>query len=78
MGRSSSSGGASIFLPITVAAQSRARTVFAGSNTGIVGSNPTRGTDVNVRLFCVRVVLREAALRRADPPSKESYRLCID
>jgi hypothetical protein len=26
-----------------------------------------------VRLFCVQV----EALRRADPPSKESYRLCI-
>jgi hypothetical protein len=32
-------------------------TVFACSNTGIVGSNPTRGMDVYVRLFCVCVVL---------------------
>jgi hypothetical protein len=29
---------------------------------------------VCVRLFCVQI----AALRRADLPSKESYRLCID
>jgi hypothetical protein len=29
--------------------------------------------DVGLRLFCVLV----AASRRADPPSKESYRLCI-
>jgi hypothetical protein len=28
---------------------------------------------VCLRLFCVQV----AALRRADPPSKESYRLCV-
>jgi hypothetical protein len=28
-------------LPIAVAARSKARTVFARSNTGIVGSNPT-------------------------------------
>jgi hypothetical protein len=54
-------------------------TVFARSNTGIVGSNLTRGWmsmcvySVFV-LFCVQV----AALRRADPPSKESYRLCMD
>jgi hypothetical protein len=43
--------------PITVAARSKAWTVFARSNTGIVGSNPTRDTDVCVRLFCVCVVL---------------------
>jgi hypothetical protein len=35
----------------------QARTVFARSNIGIVGSNPTRGMDVCVRLFCVCVVL---------------------
>jgi hypothetical protein len=27
--------------------------VFARSNTGVVGSNLTRGMDVCVRLFCV-------------------------
>jgi hypothetical protein len=40
-----------------------------------LGSNPTQGMDVRVysvfMLFCVYV----AALLRADPPSKESYRL---
>jgi hypothetical protein len=54
-----------------MAARSKAWTVFARSNAEIVGSNPTQGMDVFV-LFCVYV----AALRRADPPSKESYRLC--
>jgi hypothetical protein len=39
--------------PITMAAQSKAWTVFALSNAGIVGSNPTVGMDVGVRLFCV-------------------------
>jgi hypothetical protein len=43
--------------PITVTAQSKARTVFARSNAGIMGSNPTRGMDVCVNLFCVCVVL---------------------
>jgi hypothetical protein len=33
------------------------RTVFARSNTGIVGSNPTRDMDVCKHLFCVCVVL---------------------
>jgi hypothetical protein len=39
------------------AARSKAWTVFARWNTGIVGSNPTRGVNVCVRLFCVCVVL---------------------
>jgi hypothetical protein len=59
--------------PITVAARSKAWTVFACSNIGVMGSNPTRGMDVCVPLLCVWV----AVSRRANPPSKESYRLCI-
>jgi hypothetical protein len=39
--------------PITVAALSKAWTAFARVNGGIVGSNPTRGMDVYVRLFCL-------------------------
>jgi hypothetical protein len=62
------------FKPITVAARSKTRTVFARSNTGVVGSNPTRGMDVCVRLFCVCLLLCVvAALPRPDPLSKESY-----
>jgi hypothetical protein len=38
---------------ITVAAPSKVRTLFANSNAGIVGSNPTQGMDVFVRLFCL-------------------------
>jgi hypothetical protein len=44
-------------LPITVAARSRALNVFARSDTGIVGSNPTQGMGVFVRLFCVCAVV---------------------
>jgi hypothetical protein len=44
-------------LQITVSARSKAWTVFARSNTRLVGSNPTRGMDVCVRLFCVRIVM---------------------
>jgi hypothetical protein len=36
-----------------VAARSKARTVFARSNTDIVSSNPTGGMDVCVRSVCV-------------------------
>jgi hypothetical protein len=44
--------------------------VFARWNTGIVGSNPARGMDVCVRLFCVCAVLcvQIATLRWTDPP----------
>jgi hypothetical protein len=44
-------------LPITVAARSKAWTVFVRSNTGLVGSDPTRGMDVCLRLFYVYFVL---------------------
>jgi hypothetical protein len=43
--------------PVTVAVRSKAWTVFARSNTGIVGSNPNRGVDICVRLFYVCVIL---------------------
>jgi hypothetical protein len=50
-----------------VASRSKTWTVFARSNTGIVGSNPIWGMNVSLGLFC----------DRADPPSKESYQLSI-
>jgi hypothetical protein len=40
-----------------MAALSKALTALVCSNTGIVGSNPTQGMYVCVRLFCVYVVL---------------------
>jgi hypothetical protein len=63
-----------------VAALSKARTVFARSNAGIVGSNPTQGMDVCVCVYSVFVLscMQVAALRRADHSSKESYCLCIN
>jgi hypothetical protein len=42
-------------LLITVAAQSKAWTIFSRSNTGMVDSNPIQGMDVFVRLFRVYV-----------------------
>jgi hypothetical protein len=40
---------------MAVAARSKARIVFAHTNNGIVGSNPTRGMDVCEHLFCLCV-----------------------
>jgi hypothetical protein len=37
--------------PITVAARAKAWTVFAWSIAGVVGSNPTQGIDVCVRVY---------------------------
>jgi hypothetical protein len=39
------------YWPITVAARSKPWTVFARSNTGIMGLNPTQGMDVCVHLI---------------------------
>jgi hypothetical protein len=44
-------------VPITVAARSKAWTFVSLLHTGIMGSNPTRGIGVYLRLFCVCVVL---------------------
>jgi hypothetical protein len=44
-------------LPITVVKRSKVWIVFARSNAGIVGPNPTQGMDLCVHLFCVSVVL---------------------
>jgi hypothetical protein len=46
-----------IIPPITLAPRSKIWTLFARSNAGIVGSNPTQGMDVCVRLFSICVVL---------------------
>jgi hypothetical protein len=68
---------AELRLLITVAARSKAWTVFARSNTGIVGSNPTRGMDVCVCLFCLFCpVCAGSSLAMRWSPSKESYWLC--
>jgi hypothetical protein len=65
--------------PNIVVERSKALTVFARSNAGIVRSNTTQGMDFCIVcvysafvLFCVYV----EALRLADPPSKGSYKVC--
>jgi hypothetical protein len=41
-------------VPVTVAERPRACTVFARSEAGTVGSNPTQGMDVECLCMCVR------------------------
>jgi hypothetical protein len=51
-------GGDTIALPITVADRSEGCLVFYSTNTGIMGSNPFRGTDICLCFFlCVRCPL---------------------
>jgi hypothetical protein len=38
-----------IYMPVTIAEQSEASTVFGRSNVEIAGSNPARGMDVCLR-----------------------------
>jgi hypothetical protein len=46
-----------VIRPIAAAARSMTWTVFPCWNTEVVGSNPTRGTDVCAHLFCIYVIL---------------------
>jgi hypothetical protein len=46
--------------------------VFDRSNTGIAVLNPARGMDVFLRFSVLCRAVQVEALRRADPPSKES------
>jgi hypothetical protein len=67
-----------LLMPITVAARSEAWTLFASSNTAIVGSNPTEGIDVCVVcVYSVCVLCAGRGLEIGWSPSKETYRMCI-
>jgi hypothetical protein len=62
-------------MPITVVARCEAWTVFARSNTGIVGSNPFQGMDMYVySVFCV-VLCIGSGLEMGWSLVQESYRL---
>jgi hypothetical protein len=61
---------------LSLAARSKAWTAFARSNTGVMGSNSTRGMDVCVYSVFVLSCVKVAALRQAHGTSKESYGMC--
>jgi hypothetical protein len=56
-----------------MAERSKAGTVYDRSNIGIAGSNPALGMDMCPRVSVLCCPVSVEALRRADPPSKESY-----
>jgi hypothetical protein len=60
-------------VPVSMAERSEASTVYDRSNIGIAGSNPASGMDVCPRVSVLCCPGSVDALRRADPPSKESY-----
>jgi hypothetical protein len=64
--------------PVMMAAWPKAWTVFARSNTGVMGLNPTRGMDVHVCLCCVCAILCVGSgFVTGWSPTKESCWLCI-
>jgi hypothetical protein len=61
------------FLPIPVAARSQTRVNLDRSNAGVVGSNPGWGMAIYPCFSVLCCHTWVVALRKADPPSKESY-----
>jgi hypothetical protein len=59
-----------------VAARSKALNVSSSLELWDRGSNPAQGMDVCLCVYSVFVLTCVAALQRADPLSKGSYRLC--
>jgi hypothetical protein len=64
-------------VPVSIAERSEVCTVYDRLNIEIAVSNPARGMDV---CLCVSVLccpVSVEALRRADPPAKESYQISL-
>jgi hypothetical protein len=61
-----------IYMPVSMAKQSKACTVYNCSNIEITGSNPAQGMDV---CLCLSVLVQ--ALRCTDPLTKESYQMSV-
>jgi hypothetical protein len=60
-----------------MAERSKACTVYDRSNIGISDSNPASGMDMCPRVSVLCCPVSAEALRRADPPSKESYQMSL-
>jgi hypothetical protein len=58
--------------PVSIAERSKACTVYDRLNIRISGSNPAWGMDVCPRVSMLCCPVSVEALRRADPPAKES------
>jgi hypothetical protein len=55
----------------------KACTIYDSLNVEIAGSNPARGMDVCLRVSVLCCPVSVEALRRADPPAKESYQISL-
>jgi hypothetical protein len=67
----------SLSVPVSIAEQSKAWTVYDCFNIEIASLNPARGMDVCLRVSVLSCVLVEA-LCWTDPPTKESYQMSVD
>jgi hypothetical protein len=68
-----------VLMPTAVVALSESWTAFSLPKIKVLDSNSTPGINVCASLFRILLALvYVAALRRADPPSKEPYRLRIE
>jgi hypothetical protein len=61
--------------PVSIAERSKACTVYDRLNIEIAVSNAARGMDVCPRVSVLCCSVSVEALRRADPPAKESYQM---
>jgi hypothetical protein len=63
--------------PVSIAERSKTCIVCDRSNIGIAGSNRASGMDVCPRVSVLCFPVSVEALRRPDPPSKESYEMSL-
>jgi hypothetical protein len=64
-------------MPVSIAERSKAWTVYDRLNIGIAYSKPAWGMDVCLRVSVLCCPVSVEALRRADPPAKESYQMSL-
>jgi hypothetical protein len=62
---------------LNIAERSKTCTVYDSLNIGIAGSNPAWGMNVGPRVSVLCCPVSVEALRRADPPAKESYQMSL-
>jgi hypothetical protein len=65
------------YITTYVGAGLNSRAVYGRLNIGIAGSNTAFGMDMCPRVSVLCCPVSVEALRRADPPAKESYQICL-
>jgi hypothetical protein len=64
-------------VPVSIAERSKACIVYDRLNIGIAGSNTAWDMDECPRVSVLCCPVSVEALRRADPPAKESYQMSL-